>query len=212
MHAQFNESANFILLTSDAATSAQVKDKLLYLNKCWKLYQDRFKDTQYDQLVKYYECELSLNMIKDRLSKIENLTQKQCKCNLNSVAKYQEELQKAYNDVECLDANLKLLDKLLGRLDLSDDPSLDINKLVEGVRSSESKLNYFRQIMPDFLKSLTKTCTQIASIEEGLHQIEYWIIEGENYLKSEPDQLNYEQILKHIEKQKVCNLIFLITN
>lgn len=180
-----------------------MKDKLLYLNKSWKLYQDRFKDTQYDQLVKYYECELSLNMIKDRLSKIETLTQKQCKCNLNSVSKYQEELQKAYTDVECLDANLKLLDKLLDRLDLTNEPSLDIYKLTTGIQGAESKLNYFRQIMPDFLKNLTKTCTQISSIEEGLHQIEYWIIEGENFLKSEPDQLNYEQIIKHIENQKV---------
>ncbi len=164
------------------------------------MYQDRFKDTQYDQLVKYYECELSLNMISDRLIKIEQLTRKQCKCNLNSVSKYQEELQKAYNDVECLDANLKLLEKLLTRLDLSDDPSLNINQLVDGIRNAETKLNYFRQIMPDFLKNLTKTCTQIASIEEGLHQIEYWIIEGENYLKSEPDQLNFEQIIRHIKK------------
>jgi hypothetical protein len=190
-------------LTCDAATSAKVKDKILYLNKAWKMYQDRFKDTQYDQLVKYYECELSLNMISDRLIKIEQLTRKQCKCNLNSVSKYQEELQKAYNDVECLDANLKLLEKLLTRLDLSDDPSLNINQLVDGIRNAETKLSYFRQIMPDFLKNLTKTCTQIASIEEGLHQIEYWIIEGENYLKSEPDQLNFEQIIRHIEHQKV---------
>lgn len=142
-------------------------------------------------------------MIKDRLNKIQVLTQKQCKCNINSVARYQEELQKAYNDVECLDANSKLLDKLIARLNLTDDPSIDINKIKEDLRSSESKINYFRQTLPDFLKNLTKTCTQIASIEEGLHQIEYWIIEGENCLKSEPDQLNYEQIVKQIENQKV---------
>jgi len=191
------------LLVSDASTSAKLKDKLLFLNKSWKLYQDRFKDTQYDQVVKYFECELSLNMVKERLNKIEILTVKQYKCNLNSVNKYKEDLQKAFNDVECLDTNLKLLDKLLTRLDLNDDPSLDIRKLFDGLRNAELKLNYFRQIMPNFLKNLTNTCEQIHSIEEGLHQIEYWIIEGENFLKSEPDQLNYDQIVRLLEKQKV---------
>jgi hypothetical protein len=57
--------------------------------------------------------------------------------------------------------------------------------------------------MPDFLKNLEKTCEQMRSIEEGLHQTEYWIIEGENLLKTEPDQYNYEQITRIIEKQKV---------
>jgi hypothetical protein len=209
LHAQFNESTNFIIQTSDASTSAKIKDKLLYLNKSWKLYQDRFKDTQYDQFLKYYECEQSLIMIKERLNKIENLTQKQCKCNLNAVSKYQEELQNAFSDVECIDANLKLLDKLIKRLDLRHDPSLQVEDLYEGIKESESKLIRIRQIMPEFLKNLTKTCTQIASIEEGLQQIEYWIIEGENLLKSDPDQLNFDQIIKHIEKQKVfLNLIY----
>ena len=191
--------------TSDASTSAKVKDKLLHLNKSWKFYQDRFKDTQYDQFLKYYECEQSLNMIVERLNKIEILTQKQCKCNLNAVSKYQEELQKAFSDVECLDANLKLLDKLIKRLDLRHDPSLQVNDLYEGIRSSEAKLHKIRQMMPEFLRNLTKTCTQIASIEEGLQIIEYWVIEGENLLKSDPDQLNFEQIIKHLDKQKVNN-------
>lgn len=191
------------MLISDASTSAKLKDRLLFINKKWKIYQDRFKDTQYDQVVKYYECELSLNMIKERLNKIEILTVKQYKCNPNSAIKYKEDLQKAFNDVECLDSNLKLLDKLLSRLDLNDDPSLDIRKLFDGVRNAELKLSYFRKIMPDFLKNLEKTCEQIHSIEEGLRQIEYWIIEGENFLKTEPDQYNYEQITRIIEKKKV---------
>jgi hypothetical protein len=191
------------LLISDASTSAKLKDRLLFINKKWKIYQDRFKDTQYDQVVKYYECELSLNMIKERLNKIEILTVKQYKCNPNSAIKYKEDLQKAFNDVECLDSNLKLLDKLLSRLDLNDDPSLDIRKLFDGVRNAELRLSYFRKIMPDFLKNLEKTCEQINSIEEGLRQIEYWIIEGENFLKTEPDQYNYEQITRIIEKKKV---------
>ena len=190
------------MLISDASTSAKLKDRLLFINKKWKIYQDRFKDTQYDQVVKYYECELSLNMIKERLNKIEILTVKQYKCNPNSAIKYKEDLQKAFNDVECLDSNLKLLDKLLSRLDLNDDPSLDIRKLFDGVRNAELKLSYFRKIMPDFLKNLEKTCEQIHSIEEGLRQIEYWIIEGENFLKTEPDQYNYEQITRIIEKKK----------
>ena len=191
------------MLISDASTSAKLKDRLLFINKKWKIYQDRFKDTQYDQVVKYYECELSLNMIKERLNKIEILTVKQYKCNPNSAIKYKEDLQKAFNDVECLDSNLKLLDKLLSRLDLNDDPSLDIRKLFDGVRNAELRLSYFRKIMPDFLKNLEKTCEQINSIEEGLRQIEYWIIEGENFLKTEPDQYNYEQITRIIEKKKV---------
>ncbi len=191
------------MLISDASTSAKLKDRLLFINKKWKIYQDRFKDTQYDQVVKYYECELSLNMIKERLNKIEILTVKQYKCNPNSAIKYKEDLQKGFNDVECLDSNLKLLEKLLSRLDLNDDPSLDIRKLFDGVRNAELKLTYFRKIMPDFLKNLEKTCEQMRSIEEGLHQTEYWIIEGENLLKTEPDQYNYEQITRIIEKQKV---------
>ena len=141
-------------------------------------------------------------MIVERLNKIEILTQKQCKCNLNAVSKYQEELQKAFSDVECLDANLKLLDKLIKRLDLRHDPSLQVNDLYDGIRSSEAKLLKIRQMMPEFLRNLTKTCTQISSIEEGLQIIEYWVIEGENLLKSDPDQLNFEQIIKHLEKQK----------
>ena len=111
-------------------------------------------------------------------NKIEILTVKQYKCNPNSAIKYKEDLQKAFNDVECLDSNLKLLDKLLSRLDLNDDPSLDIRKLFDGVRNAELRLSYFRKIMPDFLKNLEKTCEQINSIEEGLRQIEYCIIEG----------------------------------
>ena len=147
-------------------------------------------------------------MIIERLSKIESLTQKQCKCNLTAVSKYQEELQKAFNDVECLDANLKLLDKLITRLDLRHDPSLQVNDLHAGIKCSENKLTRIRQIMPDFLVNLTKTCTQISSIEEGLQQIEFWVIEGENLLKSDPDQLNFDQIIKHIEKQKVKHFFF----
>jgi len=138
----------------------------------------------------------------ERLTKIECLTQKQCKCNLVAVSKYQEELQKAFNDVECLDANLKLLEKLITRLDLRHDPSLHVNDLYEGIRSSTDKLNRIRHIMPEFLRNLTKTCTQISSIEDGLQQIEFWCIEGENFLKSEPDQLSFDQILKHLDKQK----------
>ncbi len=201
-HAQFCESANFILQASDTNTCSKIKEKLLFLNKKWKMYQDRFKDTQYDQFLKYYECEQSLNMIMERLTKIECLTQKQCKCNLVAVSKYQEELQKAFNDVECLDANLKLLEKLITRLELSHDPSLQVNDLYEGIRSSNGKLTRIRQIMPEFLRNLTKNCTQISSIEEGLQQIEYWCIEGESFLKSEPDQLSFDQILKQLDKQK----------
>ena len=200
-HAQFCESANFILQTSESKTAAKIKEKLLFLNRSWKNYQDRFKDTQYDQFLKYYECEQSLTMIMDRLSKIELLTQKHCKCNLTAVSKFQEDLQKAFNDIECLDANLKLLDKLITRLDLRHDPSLQVNELCEGIRQSGAKLAQVRQMMPEFLRNLTKTCAQISSIEDGLQQIEYWIIDGENLVKSDPDQLNFDQIIKHIEKQ-----------
>ena len=144
-----------------------------------------------------------MNLIKEKLLKIEALIHKQLKCNLNSVTKYQEDLQKAFADIECLDANLKLLDKLMGRLDSPNNPVIQINKLSEGVKNAENKLIQIKQIMPDFLKNLSKMCSQITSIEEVIQQIEGWIEEGDSLLKSDPDQLTFEQIVKHIEKQKV---------
>lgn len=179
---------------------------MLVLNKRWKVYQDRFKDTQYEQLLKFCECEHSLSMVKDRLNKIDSLINKQLKSTLSSVSKYQEELQKAYNDVECLDANIKLLQKLSNRLDLTQNLPQS-TQFIEDLKNAEAKLIGFRQIMPDYLKNLTKVYTKIASIEESLQKIEYWTTEGDNLLKTEPDQLNFDQILKHIEKQKVIKCV-----
>jgi ppGpp synthetase/RelA/SpoT-type nucleotidyltranferase len=207
LYTQFNESANFLLQTSDATACAKIKDRLLHLNKRWKLYQDRFKDTQYEQLLKFYECEHSLNMVKERLNKIESLINKQLKSNLTSIGKYQEELQKAFNDVECLDANLKLLQKLTGRLDL-DKNSMPMSQFMEDIRYSESRLLNYRQQMPDYLKNLTKVYTNISKIEESIQKIENWITEGECLLRVEADQLNFEQILSQIERQKVYMISF----
>jgi hypothetical protein len=202
LYTQFNESANFLLQTSDVSACSKIKDRLLHLNKRWKIYQDRFKDTQYEQLLKFYECEHSLNMVKERLNKIESLMNKQLKTNLTSIGKYQEELQKAFNDVECLDANLKLLQKLTGRLDL-DKNSMPMSQFMEDIRHSENRLLKYKQQMPDFLKSLTKVYSNISKIEESLQKIENWIGEGECLLRVEADQLNFEQILSQIERQKV---------
>lgn len=141
-------------------------------------------------------------MIKERLTKIENLINKQCKCNLSSVGKYQEEIQKAFNDLECLDANLKLILKLTQRIELKQNKE-KINEFKDDIKITEAKLIQLRNFMPDYLKKLTKIYTHISSIEDGLQNIEYWVIEGESLLKTEPDQLNFDQIIKQIEKQKV---------
>ena len=188
--------------TSDSATCAKIKERLLHLNKRWKIYQDRFKDTQYEQLLKFYECEHSLNMVKERLNKIEALIGKQLKSSLSSIGKYQEELQKAYNDVECLDANLKLLQKLTSRLDL-DKNAMPMSQFLLDIQSSEQRLVHYRQLMPEYLKNLTKVYTQISNVEDSIHKMECWIGEGECLLRVEPDQLNFEQILSQVEKQKV---------
>ena len=108
LHAQINESGNFLLQISDPSTCNKIKERLVAINKRWK---------QYEELLKYYECEHSLNMVKERLVKVENLINKVVKSNLNALNKHQEESQKAFNDIDCLDANLKLLQKLSERLD-----------------------------------------------------------------------------------------------
>lgn len=202
IHTQFNDSANFLLQISEQSSCSEIKEKLLYINKLWKSFQDKFKDTNLEQCLKLYECEHSLVMCKERLAKIENLINKNCKCSLNSVSKYQEEVQKACNDLECLDANLKLISKLSQRIDLRQSKE----KLVEftnEIRNTETRLAQLKNFMPEYLKKLTQIYSHISSIENGLQNIEYWVIEGENLVRNEPDQLNFDQISKHIEKQKV---------
>ena len=167
------------------------------------MYQDRFKDTQYEQLLKFYECEHSLNMVKEKLNKIDSLINKQVKSNLTSIVKYQDEMQKACNDIECLDANLKLLQKLTGRLDL-DKSSMPMSQFLEDIKCSENRLAKYRQKIPDYLKNLTKVYTNVSKIEESLVRLENWIGEGECFLRVEADQLNFEQILSQIEREKVA--------
>ncbi|CAF0715885.1 unnamed protein product [Brachionus calyciflorus] len=52
LHSQFNESANFLIQVSDPFSCSQIKEHLLYINKLWKSYQDKFKDTVYEQYLK----------------------------------------------------------------------------------------------------------------------------------------------------------------
>lgn len=207
LHSQLNDSANFLLQVSDSNACSKIKEKLLGLNKRWKMYQDRFKETNNEQYLKYYECEHSLNMVKERLNKIDSLAIKQCKCSLSSIGKYQEELQKAYNDIECLDANLKLINKLTSRIDLKQNPN-QMRIFVDDLRSTETKLVKLRATLPDLLKNLTKIHSHISSIDDGLQSIECWIIEAENLIKIEPDQLNIDQIMKQVDRQQVFSLFF----
>lgn len=202
LHAQLNDSGNFLLQVSDLSACARIREKLMKLNRKWKLYQDRFKETNNEHYLKYYECEHSLSMIKERLAKIDSLMSKQCKCSVHSIGKYQEELQKAYSDIECLDANVKLVHKLTSRIDLKHDQS-QLNRFVESVRQAETKLTQLRNLMPEVLKNLTKIHSLVASVDEGLHNVDCWMIEADALIRSEPDQLNLDQLMRQHEKEKV---------
>jgi hypothetical protein len=200
LHAQINESGNFLLQISDPSTCNKIKERLVAINKRWKQYQDRFKDTEYEELLKYYECEHSLNMVKERLVKVENLINKVVKSNLNALNKHQEESQKAFNDIDCLDANLKLLQKLSERLD---GKQIEISEFFAELKATDIKLSTLRPYFPEILRNITKISQQIATIESELPQVEQWLNEAETMLKLDPDQYNFEQLIKHTEKQRV---------
>lgn len=179
---------------------SKIKESLLSINKLWKLYQEKFKDTIYEQYLKFYECEHSLNMVNDRVSKIENFLNKSVK--INSISKFQEELEKSAKDLEFLETNLKLVSKLLQRIDLGKDKQ-KINNLNDTIRLCYEKINHIKTFVVEYEKNTNQIQSDLNLIVENLENIEFWIIEGENLVKHEPEQFNFDEILLHIEKQKV---------
>lgn len=200
LHSQFNECANFLLQVSDPFSSTKIKENMMLINKLWKSYQDKFKDTIYEQYLKFYECEHSIQMVNDRLTKIENFLNKSVK--ITSMVKYQEELQKSSKDLEFLEANLKLVLKLLQRIDLKKEKD-KIKNFTELIRMTEKKINHIKFCVVDHKKLVSQIQPDINSIVEDLENIEFWIIEGENLVRHEPDHFNFDEILLHIDKQKV---------
>lgn len=178
---------------------------MVSINKLWKSYQEKFKDTIYEQYLKFYECEHSLNMVNDRLSKIENLLIKSVK--INSIYKYQEELEKSLKDLDFLETNLKLVSKLLQRIDLKKEKQ-KINNVSDTIRLSHEKINYIKICVMKYQKNTSQIQPDLNLIVENLENIEFWIIEGENLVKHEPEQFNFDEILLHIEKQKVFKKFF----
>jgi hypothetical protein len=203
MHASFNECGNFLLQVSDEKTCIEIRDEMLTLNGLWRHYQDRFKNTSHENMLKYYECDHSLGLIKDRLAKMDALLNKpNIKCKLSHVMKYQEEMQKALGDVESMNANLNLIVKLTNKIDFDQNQNLK-DSFNGDIKNTDAKLIQLKYIMPDYMARLNKACSQLKAIEDGLCDIEYWVIEGDNLLKIEPEQFSSEQGAKQIEKIKV---------
>lgn len=167
------------------------------------MYQDRFKENNNEQLLKYYECEHSLNMVRERLAKIDNLVNtKHCKCTQSSVSRYQEELQKACNDIECLDANLKLINKLSARLG-GEELDARMSRFVEELREAETRNVQLRNQLAECSRNLTKIYSYVTSIEEGVTTIESWCLDADALIRAEPEHLSIEQLGQHLERQKV---------
>ena len=217
--------ANFLLQVSDKDISNLLKERILFINKRWKSIQDILlkNNKSSENLIKLTECEQGCANINDWLNKIMNLVQKSLKSShVNTIVKYQEELNKANNDLESIDANLILLNKLILKIseefkkkmntndnEISDEEIIteqDIDKILFQIKNIDDKLNGFRRTIPEYLKNLTKFCAHLASTEDAIKQTEYWVTEGDSILRSHPDQLNFEQITKHIDKQKVRRL------
>ena len=171
-HQQLNEMANFLFQVSDKDICNALKERILYVNKKWKAIQEVLlkNNKSSEHLIKFTECEQSCTNINDWLNRILSLVQKTLKSShINTIIKYQEELNKANTDLESIDANLILLNKLIVKIqdefkkttngDNSDDELItehDINKLHFEIKNIEDKLNSFRRIIPEYLKNLTK--------------------------------------------------------
>lgn len=198
-HALFNDSVNFLLQVSEEATCEKLKSDMAYLNIKWRTYQDRFKNTPYEHILKYYECEHSMCLVKDRLAKIESLMSRNVKCCLSSVVKHQEELQRAFNDIECLSANLNLILKLTSKINFDHMPEIRA-QFDDDLKNTDAKLIQLKYTLPDCLKKLNKACAQLGSIEDGLSTIDNWINEGESLLRLFPDRLSCEQSARESER------------
>ncbi len=177
---------------------------MLTLNGLWKHYQDRFKCTgHHENMLKYYECDHSLSLIKERLAKMDALLNKpHIKCKLNNVVRYQDEMQRACSDVESMNTNLNLIVKLTNKIDFDQNQKLK-DAFAGDIKNTDAKLIQLKYIMPDYMARLNRACGQLRSIEAGLCEIEFWVIEGDNMLKVEPEQLSSEHGARQIEKIKV---------
>jgi DNA repair exonuclease SbcCD ATPase subunit len=186
---------------SDQEVGNSLKEKLLLINKKWKNMQDKFKQSENKTLLKLIECEQGVVNINEWINNINQLIERTSKCSVNALIRYQEELQKANTDLERIDANLNLISKLAGRIDINDKNKID--NLIREIKELEKKIKILRELIPEYCTNLTKLCSVITSAEDGLQETEHWVNEGETLLNSQPELLNFEQITKHIDKQKV---------
>lgn len=175
------------------------------------MYQERFKETNNEQLLKYYECEHSLNMVRERLGKIEALMSGGGgggsgggrKCTPSSVNRYQEELHKASSDLECLDANLKLIGKLSSRIggELREDARM--HRLVDELREAQTRLGEARVSVAECARNLTKIHSYAVAIDEAVHALDAWCADADALVRVEPEHLNLEQLGQQLDRQKV---------
>jgi hypothetical protein len=179
-HVQFNEASNFLLQITDCDSKGLIEEKQTLINKRWKSIQQKYKNTEYEQLFKYIECEQSLHTIHERLNRIELLTQKQCKFQVLSVNKFLDEIQKAFKDCQCLDTNLKLLVKLANKLNISKVKNLKyIEKIKElngqGIDLANSRCDNFKKRLPVILTNLKNAINEVTAIEDGLTKLDVWL-------------------------------------
>ena len=201
LHSSFNDSANFLLQVSDPNTCNLIKEKIVYLNKNWKLYQEKFNNTQNGQLIKYYECQHTLGMIKEHLIKIETLANIEISSDETSLKRVEVEYEKAIADLNSLDSNFDLVNNLIDSLDAIETKNL--NEFHDEMKICKTKLYHLKNLLAESLKTLSIICLETKYINESFQNIESWIMDCEIVLKTDFESLNYEQIVKQIEKQKV---------
>lgn len=177
------------------------------------MYQDRLKSSEHNEhALKYYECEHSLNMVRERLARIDALVStKPCKCaHPSGVEKYQEEVNKACADLEALDANLKLINKLSARLTSSNENDEDkqrMSRFVNELREAETRLGQLRAQLPELVRSLTKVHSYVTSIDEGVTLIDNWCADADALIRIEPEHLSLQQLAQQFDRHKVRALL-----
>jgi mRNA deadenylase 3'-5' endonuclease subunit Ccr4 len=202
-----SESANFLAQVSEERTCARIHEELAGINGRWKRYQDRFKNTVHEAMIKYYECDHSLGLIKERLAKIDNLLNKQVKCKLSAVSKYAEELHRCFSEMDSMNANMSLIVKLTAKIDFDQNVTLK-SSFIADIKNTDAKLIQLKYIMPDYIARVSKACAQLKLIDDsdGIAHIEAWAIEAARLLHTEPGHFSSAQVLEHLELIKVCTL------
>ncbi len=203
IHHNFSESSSFLLQISEEKTSQKLKEDACHLNKRWSAFQDRFKGTSFEPVLKFYECEHSLSLIKDRLTKMLDLI-KNRKINADSqqIRIYLDELNMSFCDLESISSNLSVVNKLASKINFDSKSKKLKTEFSSDLKSTEDILSHLRGLIPEQIKNCNKIYTQFMLIEKRLRSIEIWLNECENLLKLEPDSISFEQSSKQFEMLK----------